>query len=92
MTEKTLERNLRDRVKDMGGLAIKVWPVSMTGLPDRLILMPGGKVHFAELKSPGERPKPHQLAAHRLLRDLGFTLAVIDSAETLKTFLEGIKC
>jgi len=92
MTEKTLERNLRDRVKQLGGLAIKVWPVSVTGLPDRLVLMPGGRVYFVELKTPGEKPKPHQLAAHRLLKNLGFTVAVIDSAETLKKFLEDISC
>ena len=92
MTEKTLERKLRDQVKNMGGLAIKFWPVSMTGLPDRLILLPGGRVYFAEIKSPGQKPKPHQLATHRLLRNLGFTVAVIDCHESLKTFLEEIKC
>ena len=92
MTEKTLETKLYDSVKRMGGLAVKVWPVTFIGLPDRLILLPGGKAHFVELKSPGKKPKTHQDAVHRILRNLGFTVAVIDCPESLQTFLEEISC
>lgn len=88
MTEKTLETKLRDAVKKHGGLAIKIWAVSFTGLPDRLVLMPGGRAYFAEIKSPGQKPKPHQLTAHRLLRGLGFTVAIIDDNDTFNEFIE----
>ena len=92
VTEKSLEANLCKSVKRWGGFAVKFWPISFTGLPDRLVLMPGGRAYFAEIKAPGKKPKPHQETAHKLLRNLGFTVAVIDDHETLKTFLEEITC
>lgn len=93
MTEKTLETKLRERVKNCGGLAVKVWAVSFTGLPDRLILMPGGRAYFAEIKTLGQKPKPHQEAVHGVLRKLGFAVAIIDSVESFNTFMELItKC
>ena len=92
MSEKILEAKLRDSIKRMGGLAVKVWPVSFTGLPDRLVLLPGGKTYFAELKSPGKKPTARQKVVHMALRDIGFVVAVIDSAESLRKFLEDISC
>lgn len=56
--ESTVERYLVRRVKELGGLAIKLSPAGMTGLPDRLILLPGARVIFAEVKRPGEKPRP----------------------------------
>ncbi len=90
MTEKTIEKKLCDRVKKMGGLAVKLWAVSLIGLPDRLVLMPGGKAYFAEIKAPGETPKPHQTVMHKRLTKLGFTVAVIDGDSSLRFFLERI--
>lgn len=48
-------------------------------MPDRIILLPGGRMAFAELKAPGKKPRRLQLARHRLLRRLGFRVYVIDS-------------
>ena len=89
--EKILERKLRESVKQLGGLAIKIWAVSFTGLPDRLILMPGGKISFVELKSERKKPSPRQEAVIGMLRKLGFAVFVIDSKILLDEFLNELK-
>ena len=73
MLEKTIEKKLTTAVKKAGGIAPKFVAPSFAGMPDRLILLPDGKFAFAELKAPGESPRPLQKARHRLLRSLGFT-------------------
>jgi len=76
--ESIIERYLVKRVRECGGVALKqVWP-GRRGAPDRLVIMPGGKMFFVELKAPGERAKDHQLRTHDKLRKLGVVLLVID--------------
>ena len=77
-SEKLLEKKLREGVKKLGGEAIKFFCPTFTGLPDRIILMPGGRVYFAEMKTTGEKPSPRQEVVHKWLRGLGFTVWVID--------------
>lgn len=61
LTEKNIEDYLKAKVEDAGGLYIKIPAVYASGIPDRLILMPGGKIAFAELKRPkGGRLSPLQ--------------------------------
>ena len=55
----------------------------MDGMPDRLILMPGGRLSFVELKAPGQKPRPLQLHRHDQLRDLGFEVFVLDRQEDI---------
>ena len=82
-SEKVLENRLYDTVKKLGGLAIKIWCISFTGLPDRMLLMPGGKIWFVELKSTGKKPSKRQPFVIAQLRKLGFTVFVIDTDEKL---------
>jgi hypothetical protein len=90
MREKTLEKKLREKVKAQGGIAVKLFSPYLTGLPDRLVLMPGGRACFAELKSTGENPTPTQVKRHDQLRRLGFVVAVIDTSELLEDFMGGL--
>ncbi|WP_370838984.1 VRR-NUC domain-containing protein [Phascolarctobacterium faecium] len=83
MLEKTIEKKLREAVKKAGGIALKFVSPSYAGMPDRLILFPDGKVAFAELKAPGNKPRALQETRHRLLRSLGFRVYVIDSVEQI---------
>lgn len=85
--EKILENKLAKAIRDMGGWSLKLWSVSVTGLPDRMVLIPGGVVRFVELKSTGKKPSPRQLIVHNQLRQLGFTVAVIDTELQLQQFL-----
>lgn len=78
MNEKLIDRKLCEAVKKLGGLAVKLWSPTFTGMPDRLILLPGGKVCFAEFKSTGKVLKPRQKIVIALLQKLGFTVFVID--------------
>lgn len=91
MNEKLIERKLREEVKKRGGLAVKLFSPSFTGLPDRLILTQGGKASFAEIKTTGKKPSPRQRIVLGTLRQLGFKVEVIDSEESLTDFLEGLK-
>lgn len=86
--EKDIEKKLVKAVKSMGGIAPKLISPGFDGMPDRLILLPGGIMAFAELKAPGKKPRPLQLARHRLLRKLGFAVYVIDDPEQIGGMLD----
>lgn len=87
MNEKLLEKKLRKAIRKLRGKAIKFYSPYETGYPDRLILMPGGEVYWAELKTTGKKPTEKQLLRQSELRALGFVSEVIDSEESLKNFL-----
>lgn len=78
MREKTIEQKFRAAVKAAGGLAVKFASPGFDGVPDRLALLPGGRMAFVEVKVPGKKPRPLQLARHRQLRQLGFRVYVLD--------------
>jgi len=50
--ETSIEGYLRARVKDVGGLCVKLNPAGLVGIPDRLVVLPGGRVLFVEVKKP----------------------------------------
>ncbi|MBO6293401.1 MAG: VRR-NUC domain-containing protein [Selenomonas sp.] len=91
MREKIVEQKLVQAVKAMGGIAPKFTSPGMAGMPDRLVLLPGGRMAFAELKAPGKKPRALQLARHRLLQRLGFKVYVIDGTEQIGTVLDKIE-
>ena len=88
MGEKLLEAKLRDKIKKLGGLALKFYCMSFTGMPDRLVLMPGGRIYFVELKSEGKKPSARQKIVIGMLKKLGFEVWVIDTNLLLSEFLE----
>ena len=88
MNEKLIEKKLRERVKKLGGLALKFLCLFFTGMPDRIVLMPGGRIWFVELKTTNKKPKPRQTFVMNLLKKLGFEVIVIDDEKTLLEFLE----
>ena len=63
----------------------------MAGVPDRLILLPKGKIAFAETKAPGEKPRQLQKAVMRKLGRLGFKVYVIDGLESIEGVLDEIE-
>lgn len=88
MNEKQIENKLTMVVKEAGGIAPKLVCPGFAGMPDRLILLPDGHVGFAELKAPGKKPRPLQLARHRLLKKLGFKVYVIDDISQIGGMLD----
>lgn len=91
MREKTLEQKFRAAVKTAGGLAVKFTSPGFDGVPDRLALLPDGKMAFVEVKAPGEKPRPLQLARHRQLRQLGFKVYVLDDEEQIGGIIDEIQ-
>lgn len=90
MREKTIETKLVKKVKAAGGLALKLTCPGFDGMPDRLVLLPGGILAFVELKAPGKNPRPLQLARHKLLRGLGFHVYIIDDEQQIELLLTKI--
>lgn len=91
MREREIEQKLIDAIKAQGGVCWKFVSPGTAGIPDRIILMPMGRIAFVEVKAPGESPRKLQLARHRLLRRLGFKTFVLDNPEQIGGILDEIQ-
>lgn len=88
--EKVTELKLVREVKLRGGICPKFTSPGYDGMPDRIALLPEGRMAFVEVKAYGEKPRPLQLARHRLLRSLGFKVYVLDDPEQIGGILDEI--
>lgn len=88
MKEKAIEDYLRNRVKASGGIAYKFTSPGNAGVPDRLVLIPGGRVVFVELKAPGKKPTALQKLQQKRIVSLGCEVLVIDSKEKVDEFIK----
>lgn len=87
MQEANIEKFLKKCVEDSGGLCLKFVSPSMAGVPDRIVLLPHGKIFFVELKAPGKKAKPHQERLHTVFKNLGATVYVADSKEKVREIM-----
>ncbi len=90
MREKAIEQKLRTEIKANGGLALKFISPGMVGVPDRMVIVPGGRVYFVELKASGKHLSPKQVKLAAVLERLGHKVRVIDSMEKVKEFVDEI--
>lgn len=91
VSEKNIEDYLRLKTKHMGGRAYKFSSPGNAGVPDRLVVLPGGRVAFVELKAPGKQPTPLQQNKMRELRRLGMVCTWTDSKEGVDRILEELQ-
>lgn len=91
MRERVIERRLVEVCRERGWVAAKFVSPGMAGVPDRIVMVPGGRVVFVELKAPGETPTPIQRYRHRQLRELGFTVRIVNSTEDIEAFVEEVQ-
>ena len=91
MREREIERKLVSAVKSRGGICPKFVSPGFDGMPDRVVLLPHGKIGFVEVKRPGEQPRPLQIARHRILRKLGFLVFVLDGEEQIGGMIDEIQ-
>ena len=84
--ERDVERALIRHMRTCGGLCLKFISPGVDGVPDRICLRPGGRIAFAEVKRPGAKPRPLQVRRVEKLRELGFTVVVVDSLEEAERF------
>ena len=91
MQEREVEQKLTSAVRLMGGLAPKFVSPGLDGVPDRLILLPGGHFAFAELKAPGKTLRPLQRRRKQQLEALGFKVYVIGSPEQIGGVIDAVQ-
>ena len=89
--EREVERKLVRDVKAVGGMAIKLTSPSVDGLPDRLVLLNGGKIGFVELKAPGKKPRVLQVKRMTDLQALGFKVFVVDEKSQIGGVIDEIR-
>lgn len=88
-SETQIEKYLIDKAKSLGGYALKWVCPSWVGVPDRILLLPGGCIAFVETKAPGKTARPNQLRWQERLIGLGFRAYIADTKKAIDDiFLE----
>jgi len=90
MLESKIENRLTKEIKKIGGIALKFTSPGVAGVPDRIVLLPHGKIIFVELKAPGKKPSPMQEYRAKEYRALGFDVRCIDSVKKIKELIEEV--
>lgn len=91
LREKEIEKKLVSAVKIMGGICPKFTSPGFDGVPDRLVLLPKGKLVFVELKSKDKKMRPLQVRRKKQLEELGFLVYCIDDIEKIGGILSEIQ-
>lgn len=91
MRESAIERKLVTEVKKRGGIAAKFVSPGLAGVPDRLVLFPGGTLAFVELKAPGKSLRPLQQKRVKQIATLGFKVYHVDNIKMIGDVLDEIQ-
>ena len=91
MLEREVEKMLVREVRKVGGIAPKLTSPNNAGIPDRLVILPPGKVCFVELKAPGKKPRPLQLRQMDRLTNLGCMVRTIDHPNQIQELIHEIQ-
>ena len=90
--EKDIERKLKKRLEGIGCLCLKFESPGYTGVPDRIVLAPGGRIAFVETKAPGKKERPRQVYVQNLFRAQGAQVfSGVDSLEKIEKVVEWCK-
>lgn len=91
MTEKQIEEYLRISVKIVGGRAYKWTSPGNNGVPDRIVVLPKGKIHFVELKKPkGGKTASLQNVQQKRLKKLGANVWQLHTKELIDSFIKEV--
>lgn len=88
--EKDIEKKFIKAIRHVDGIALKLVSPSFNGIPDRLVLMPKGKIGFVEIKDKGKKPRALQISRHNMLRQLGFKVFVLDDVDDIEKIIKEI--
>ncbi|MGN8738160.1 VRR-NUC domain-containing protein [Bilifractor sp. HCP3S3_D3] len=91
MAEKQIEQSLVTAVRKAGGWCPKFISPGLNGMPDRIVLMPGGRIAFVEVKAPGQKPRKLQIRRHARLKVLGFLVFVLDDPKEIPDIITAIQ-
>ena len=89
--ERDVERAFAREGRRRGALVLKFMSPGTAGVPDRIVLLPGGKMGFVELKAPGHIMRPLQVQRKRQLEGLGFLVYCVDGIEQIGGVLHEIQ-
>lgn len=89
--EKNIESKLCRAVKKRGGLCLKFVSPAFNGVPDRIVLLSGGRIAFVEVKAPGETLRPIQRKRKWQLERLGCKVFCLDSEEKVEEVVNAIQ-
>lgn len=82
--ESSIEREFVRYCKSHGAVCLKQNPNWYKNIPDRLVMLPGHRAFFIELKRPGEEPRPGQRKMLRRLQRMGHKAYYADSLHDAK--------
>lgn len=91
MREAEIEKRLRNGIRQIGGRCYKFVSPGNAGVPDRIVVLPGGKIVFVELKTETGRLSPLQHIQITRLRDLNADVRVLKALSAVNQFLEEMK-
>lgn len=91
MLEREVEKALVHQVRKAGGIAPKLTSPATAGMPDRLIILPQGKVCFVEVKAPGKKPRPLQVRQMARLTNLGCMVRTLDHPNQIQELIHEIQ-
>jgi hypothetical protein len=86
MLEKEIEREFKKKLEKHGAKVWKFISPGLAGVPDRMVLIPGGKIVFVEFKAPGKKLRPLQVRMMEILKGLSFDYWVIDGRYLIGLF------
>lgn len=90
MTEKKIEAWLGKQLKNMGCLYFKFVSPGNDGVPDRIVVLPGGRTIFVELKAAGGYLSPMQRYQIDRLKNQGARAAVVQGMADAVLLVEDI--
>lgn len=88
MRERDIERKLTHEIEKLGGLSFKWVSPGQTGVPDRIVILPGGRIWFAELKTDTGRTTAVQEYQQKRLRDAGCNVVTIHGEQELNEWIK----
>lgn len=91
MLEKEVEKFLVREVKKLGGISFKFISPGNAGVPDRIVILPNGRVVFAELKTDKGKLTKLQEVQIKKISDLGADARVLRGIEGVKEFINEIQ-
>lgn len=91
LREREIEKKLVEAVRKTGGICPKFISPGTDGMPDRIVLLPGGKIGFVEVKAPCKRPRPLQMRRKKQLERLGFKVFCVDGVEQIGGVIDEIR-
>lgn len=90
MKESTIEARLVREVKKRGGLCYKFTSPGNPGVPDRIVILPGGMTIYVELKTEIGRLAKIQQWQIEELRKRGAEVRVLKGMDQVLAFLEEV--